>query len=63
MKDVLKGKGAEGGVVETLVKDVGAFGGERKVRGPLAQTLRNKMMWLSSIFILVYVGAEVSMGG
>lgn len=29
----------------------------------LKETLSNKYMWLFSLFILVYVGAEVSMGG
>lgn len=29
----------------------------------LIQTLKNKTMWICSLFIFVYVGAEVSMGG
>jgi len=35
----------------------------RPRRGPLGETLRMGRLWLFSIFIVLYVGAEVSTGG
>ncbi|KAL8291864.1 hypothetical protein RQP46_002122 [Phenoliferia psychrophenolica] len=49
---------SEGGV-EAEVNN----GTEEKAKGLLTQTFSNSTMWIFSLFIFLYVGAEVSMGG